>query len=254
MSISDSEIIRLYLEEGKSCATIAEEDGSYPKRIQRILKKAGVSLRTKSEAQSKAIETGTAIHPTKGKTLSEAARNNIGEKITAYYSGLTTDKKKEKSRKSKAAWDKRSDAELADMRAKAGKSYAHTSRNGSKIENDIAEHLREKYIVEQRVCGLIPNINLEVDIHLPEYRTIIEVDGPTHFLPIWGEESLQKHKKADTEKAGLLINFGFTLIRIKCFPKKVSATKLRLILAELDVELETIIKGNAKKHIELEIK
>lgn len=253
MSISNEAVVRLYTVDKLSTASIAEQMGTNSKFIQRLLKKLGVPLRNKAEAQKEALKAGRAEHPTEGKPMDEERKAKIGEKVTTYYASLTTSEKKAKAKKSKDAWEKRSDTDIAEMRKKAGASYAKTSRNGSKIENNIAEHLSKKYQVQQHVCGLIANINLEVDIYLPEYATIIEVDGPTHFLPIWGEHNLQKHIKADAEKAGLLTSSGFTLIRIKCLPKKVSATKLRIILAEIDEALDKIIVGKSNKHIELEI-
>ena len=62
---------------------------------------------------------------------------------------------------------------------------------------------------------IIPSENLEIDLYIPELKTIIEVDGPSHFLPIWGEDKLQKQINADLRKSGTLLSKGYVVIRIK---------------------------------------
>ena len=73
----------------------------------------------------------------------------------------------------------------------------------------------EGYVVEFHKKSLIPNENLEIDLYIPELKTIIEVDGPSHFLPIWGEDKLQKQINADLRKSGALLSKGYIVIRIK---------------------------------------
>ena len=43
----------------------------------------------------------------------------------------------------------------------------------------------------------------------------IEIDGPSHFLPVWGEDALKKNISYDQKKQGLILGRGLTLIRIK---------------------------------------
>jgi very-short-patch-repair endonuclease len=250
--ILDSDIIRLYQGEQKSARDTALELGANLKYVQRRVVKLGIG-RGKAEAQALALKEGRAKHPTKGKALSDSAKKKIGQKVSDRFANLSPDEKQEIVEKSRERWNNRSDAEKRIMKDRAGKGYAKTSRNGSKIENDIADHLRTKHVVNQRVKGLIMNENLEVDIHLPQYNLIIEVDGPTHFLPIWGDNNLQRHIRADAEKSGLLLRNGYSLLRVKCYAKKVSNTKLERFIKELDVVLEEIIQGKSKS-IEMEIR
>ena len=56
---------------------------------------------------------------------------------------------------------------------------------------------------------------MQIDLYLPTIVTAIEVDGPSHFLPVWGEESLKKNIKYDNKKSGLIIGKGLNLVRIK---------------------------------------
>ena len=85
----------------------------------------------------------------------------------------------------------------------------------------------EGYSVIFHKKGLVPNDKLEVDIFLPTLKLAIEIDGPAHFLPIWGEESLQKHIRADAEKAGLLIARGYAILRVKNVIRNLSAKNMR---------------------------
>ena len=88
--------------------------------------------------------------------------------------------------------------------------------------------------------GLLANDKLEVDLFLPVLRTAIEIDGPAHFVPIWGETNLQRHIRADAQKAGLLINRGFAIIRVKNLIKNLSAKNMRDVLNSIIVELKKI--------------
>ncbi len=103
--------------------------------------------------------------------------------------------------------------------------------------------------------GLIPNENMEVDLFVPGIKTAIEIDGPAHFLPIWGEESLQKHIRADAEKAGMLINRGYVVLRVKNLIKNISQKRMRDILNQVIGELSKIenkFPPQSKRLIEIE--
>ena len=96
---------------------------------------------------------------------------------------------------------------------------------------------------------------MEVDLFVPGLKTAIEIDGPAHFLPIWGEESLQKHIRADAQKAGMLINRGYVILRVKNLIKNISQKRMRDILNQVIDELEKIDKkfpSSAKRLIEIE--
>ena len=59
------------------------------------------------------------------------------------------------------------------------------------------------------------NQNLQVDLYLPQYSAAIEVDGPSHFKPVWGQDNLDKNIKADQQKTGLILQSNLVMIRIK---------------------------------------
>ena len=104
---------------------------------------------------------------------------------------------------------------------------------------------------------IIPSENLEIDLYIPELKTIIEVDGPQHFLPIFGEEKLSETIKLDSTKNGLLISKGFCVIRIKYLCKSWSRSvgrKLWDLVYEEVRKVQDKFPPKTKRFIELEIK
>ena len=91
---------------------------------------------------------------------------------------------------------------------------------------------------------------------LPDLKTAIEVDGPSHFFPIWGEESLARNLRADSQKTGLLITSGFAIIRVKHTSKHLSKKQMRDLWGELSRVLERLKKrfpSKSKRLIEIEV-
>jgi very-short-patch-repair endonuclease len=63
---------------------------------------------------------------------------------------------------------------------------------------------------------------------IPSINVAIEIDGPSHFLPVWGDNALQRNQKYDKKKEGLMIGKGLTLIRIQ---QNKDFSKARAVLA-----------------------
>jgi hypothetical protein len=78
---------------------------------------------------------------------------------------------------------------------------------------------------------------------LPEISTAIEIDGPSHFFPIWGDENFQRNIKADIEKTGLILNQGMVMIRVKQMSSKMSKLAKTKLLAKI---LEAVKKIKEK--------
>src|SRR5690606_2664981 len=100
--------------------------------------------------------------------------------------------------------------------------------------NHIFNGLVEKgYSVVQHKTNLIANSKLEVDMYLPVLKTVIEIDGPAHFAPIWGEKSFKRHVRSDAEKIGLLTEEGYYLIRVKNLVKTLAEHHKRSVVADI---------------------
>ena len=93
-------------------------------------------------------------------------------------------------------------------------------------------------------------------MYIPSLKTIIEIDGPSHFLPIWGEEKLQKQIKADDQKTGLILSKGFEIIRVKNMLDFVSLASKEKMVVSVTEQLQNIDKkfpAKSKRFIEIEL-
>ncbi len=259
MTILDNQkhkIIELYTKELESILVIAEKYSTYPNKIRRLLINNGVTMRSKSESQKIALKNGRHGHPTKGKKRSNEVKVKISESIHGYWENIQPDDYKKRSDKAKENWDKMSEQQKDDLRKLSGQGIREAAKFGSKIELFLFEELTQNNVtVVFHKKGLIPRQDLEVDLFIPQINAAIEIDGPSHFLPIWGEENLQKHIAADARKNGLLIATGFKVIRIKNLAKRVTKKLKRDILKLVLDIVKDIDSGKAtKKYFELEIK
>lgn len=243
-----SQIILDMYRNGSSPYEIAEHLKTYPNKIRRFLKKAGEEIRDKSAAQTLALSSGRHKHPTKGTERSQETKFKISEKVHTYWETLPDEIRQQRIDRSKEIWESMSDHDKEVLRKSAALAIRTASKDGSKIENFLRKDLTNKgWQVIFHKTGLIVNNNLEVDLFLPTVKTIIEIDGPTHFLPIWGEESLKKHIKADTHKSGLLLGAGFVIIRVRYLVKNLSEKHKRDLSSEINEILNRINKEFPKQ-------
>jgi very-short-patch-repair endonuclease len=249
-------IIDQYVNQKKSTYEIAQDIGTYPNKIRRTLNTLGVDLRDRSSAQTVAIETGRHEHPTRGKKRTEAEKIAISNGMSHFWDNMEETERERRSKISKEQWASMSEEDKANLRRLAAEAVRKASKEGSKIEKFICEGLTGAgYDVIFHKKGLIPNENMEVDLFVPGIKTAIEIDGPAHFLPIWGEESLQKHIRADAQKAGMLINRGYVVLRVKNLIKNISQKRMRDILNQVIGELSKIenkFPPQSKRLIEIE--
>jgi hypothetical protein len=87
-------------------------------------------------------------------------------------------------------------------------------------QRSLMEQKLELYIREF-FPSVILNINdrdilggLELDLYLPELRFAIEVNGPCHFIPIWGEDTLKHTRRNDIIKSNYCQKKGIRLLYI----------------------------------------
>ena len=216
MNSEEQKILSLYQDKKWSTYQIAEKLNTYPNKVRRILTKNGIKLRGSKSAQINALKKGRAIHPTAGSSMSEETKQKISETQGKVWDSLNKKEKEYRSQIGKAVWDQKSDEEKANFIAQAQAAIRKSSKAGSKLEHFLLDELgKENLKVEFHKEQWLQNQNLQVDLYLPEYRTVIEVDGPSHFKPVWGEENLQKNIKADQQKTGLVLSGGLVMIRIK---------------------------------------
>lgn len=243
----------------KSFYQIAEElgDGYYPNKLRRYAKKNGIAVPNKSEAQRKALQNGRAEHPTEGKEMSQETKNKIGEGIAKAWENMSEDQKQKIADASKKRWDKTPKYKKKEFFDKAAKAIRAAAQNGSKTEHAIVEGLKERgYAVDFHRQRLIANEKLEIDMVIPSHKTVIEINGVSHYEPIHGEEVLRKKIKADNQKYGLLASSGYCVIVVKHVVKAVTDLYHRRLLELIVEKLEEINKkfpAKGKRIIRVEV-
>ena len=230
----------LYLKQKKSFADIAELYNTYANKIRRDAVSFKIPIRDKSDAQKNALKTGKHKHPTKGTSRSEEQKNKIGLGVLKSWDNLDAKTLKERKKKSKLAWEKLDQDAKDNMVKLANDAVRSTSKVGSKLEKFLLNQLlSDGFKVEFHKEQSLLTTKLQIDLFVPNINTAIEVDGPSHFLPVWGEDALAKNKSYDQKKQGLILGKGLVLIRIKQ-TKDFSKARSLLIYDKLKVLLNDI--------------
>lgn len=254
--ISEDAVIKMYDEEDKSTYQIAEELNTYPNKIRRILLKYGKELRSRSEAQKNALQEGRIEHPTKGRKRSQEEKIKISASLSDYWKEMSEEERQRRIDMAKENWSNMSETQRAKICQAATESIRKAGKEGSKLEKFILRRITDNgYRVDFHKKNLIPNEKLEIDLYIPELKTIIEIDGPSHFFPVWGEEKLQKQMKADLQKNGLLLSKGYVIIRLKVLGF-VSLKKQEDIAEQILLKLQEVkqfFPPRSQRYVEIEL-
>ncbi len=222
----------LYYTHNMSWHEIAQECNSYANKIRRKAAALGLKSRTRGEAQSVALKTGRHEHPTEGTQRPDDVKHRIGDSMTESWKSLSEDELNQRKETSKELWDNKTPEEQKAFIKAGGDAVRKAAKEGSKLELFLLEKLGNIYTVEHHKEHFVVNERLEVDLYLPELRTAIEVDGPSHFKPVWGEKTLVRNKKSDRQKNGLLLALVLVIIRV-IQDKPLSETYKRNILKDI---------------------
>ena len=207
-------------EQNNSIRDIAKVFNTYPNKIARVLKKAGKELRSKEEAAKLAVEAGKIKPPMLGKKRTQAEKDNISTKRAKRWQEMSQEKLDAFKQGAKDRWDSQTEQEKMQKQQMAGEALRRASIEGSKAEKFLYEKLTKAgYEVIIHKTGLIPGEKYEVDLFIPKLMVAIEIDGPQHFLPIYGEENLNRNIKYDSIKNGFLLARGICVIRVKYLAK-----------------------------------
>ena len=254
-NIDESYVIKKYAE-GSSTIQLAKELNTYPKKIERILKKNNQTIRSRSESQKLAIEKGRSKHPTEGMKRTEEEKLAISKGVEKAWKNMSEEDRETFSQNAKDRWDNIPESKKREMQEKAGRALRLACLEGSKQEKFLQRKLKDLgYEVVMHKKGLIEG-NFEIDLLLPELNTIIEVDGPQHFLPYFGEAKLAETIKMDSIKNGLLVARGFCVIRVKYLCKNMSKAVERKLWDVVSSEVEKVANKfppKTKRFIEVEV-
>ena len=244
-----------YEQNNKSFQDIAKIYGTYANKIRRDAIKYKINIRDKSQAQKNALTTGKASHPTEGKIRAADTKNKIGLSVMKSWEDLDTtelNKRKENARKN---WESLSDDVKSNILKKANNGVREASKTGSRLEKYILDRLlKDGYKVDFHKEQMLANTKLQIDLFLPTLNVAIEVDGLSHFEPVWGEETLKKNKGYDNKKTGLILGKGLVLIRVKQL-RDFSSSRASLLYDKLksilsDIQIKFPDKDNRNLEIE----
>jgi very-short-patch-repair endonuclease len=239
MSLPISDIALKY-NAGASLHEIAAQYNTYPNKILRLLKKIGVTIRGKGEAQSIAFKKGRKTHPTAGKKRTSEDRLKISETLEKYYEQMPQAGYNKIVSRAKKQWKKIPKEIKEMMQKRSAESNRKAAKEGSAVEKHVKIFLEENgFVVDFHKKGLL-HTELEVDLYLPKESVAIEIDGPSHYEPIYGEDHLQKRIKYDTEKNGILLSLGLVLIRVKYMRSKLTLGIKNKLKQEILSLLKTI--------------
>ena len=254
MNDFDKKVIKLYNKENRSTYEIAEMLETYPNKIRRTLKKHGYELKSKSSAQSNALKSGRRPHPTAGKQRTLSERVKISSSLSSYWDEMNEKEKSRRSKQAKDRWAEMSSDQKETMQRTRVDAIRKSAKEGSKLEKFFQEKLSQAGFSVRVHEVIIPAENLEIDLYIPDLKTIIEVDGPSHFLPIWGEDKLQKQINADLRKSCALLSKGYAVVRVKSLGQE-SLSKREQLAEEVIALLNKIsnkFPPKSKRFIEVE--
>lgn len=215
--IDKTKIIKeYYIDKSFSFADIAKKFDTYANKIRRDARKFEIPIRSKSDAQKNALNTGKHKHPTKGMSRDISTKTKIGLSVLNSWASLSSKDLQDRKQKSKLQWEQKTEEEKNNIRHSANQAVRSASKTGSKLEKFLYNLLlQDGYRVEFHKEQMLSNTKLHIDMFLPNMNIAIEVDGPSHFKPVWGEDALQKNQKYDQKKTGLLVGKGIKVIRVK---------------------------------------
>ena len=181
----------------------------------------------------------------------------ISSSVQEYWSSMDEDEYNGRCLEAKRRWHDMPQVERDRICSLAIEAVQRAGKEGSKLEKFVSRSLSDQgYSVEFHKKNLIPTQKLEIDLYIPSHKTIIEIDGPSHFFPIWGEEKLQKQIIADSQKSGLILSKGYIIIRVKNLSDFVSLNKKEALINNLLQRLQKIDKKfppKSKRFIEIEL-
>jgi very-short-patch-repair endonuclease len=216
--INEADVRRLYLERGLSMRKVAEAVGAPLATLSRFMKKAGIAARDKAQAQKNFLKDND--HQMKGRKHSDETKKKISHSLGDFWDDLSDEEREEFKRKIGSAWQRKwagmSEVERKLMMEGLSNKAKEAQGKGSRLERFITEELRGRgYLVEERSTHYTGGKDFEVDLALPNEMIALEVDGPTHFLPIYGDEHLEQQQERDARKDEMINAVGYSVLRVR---------------------------------------
>jgi len=239
----------LYFEGKQSLQQIADSWKTNVSALRRYAIKQGIALRNRSENQKLVLSESKAKHPTKGQHRSDETKHKIAKGKSEFWKGLTNDERQVFIDKAKEQWNNMTVEQKDRINQAAHAAIRKTADEGSKLENFVKDGLKEKYVVMSHIEKFVKNDRLEMDLLLPAHNIVIEIDGPSHYLPIWGKEALEKTQSADNQKNGLLMANHYYIVRLIQTVKHISGYYMYQCLEGVKSVIENIIDNQPSQKL-----
>jgi very-short-patch-repair endonuclease len=114
----------------------------------------------------------------------------------------------------------------------------------SKPEVQLAEYILQWFptlVVDKNNRTVIPG-KLEIDILIEELKLAIEINGPTHYAPIFGATRLETTQKRDAIKTDYLLNNGYTLCVLDSSKENSAKKQEEFIKKAFDEQVKPLIQ------------
>lgn len=185
-------------DENMSIRALSREIGCHPNELRRAMIKAEIPIKSRSESLKTAYETGKIVARS-GFTLSNDHKTKISKANKGKVVGLrnTTNN----------LIIKRNEA----MRGRGASKNREAAKKGSKFERMLIDTFGELgyTVVSQHPIG-----SYKIDIYFPKEKIAIEIDGPSHREPIFGDDKLANSLAKDKAKDEAMLNANMSVIRV----------------------------------------
>ena len=246
-----------YVDNQRSFPDIANEVGTYGKKLSRFAKKHGFKIRSASDAQKLALSSGRGKHPTQGRERTFEEKSKISKTQIGNWENLS-EEDKEKIRQQ--AIDHlesmtEEDRKIAAERAREG--ILKAAKQGSKLEKFLKKELTKLgYVVEYHRTDLIPTkTRVEVDLFIPTHSLCIEIDGVFHTQQVFNDYLMGHIQFADTKKSAAITGAGYYLARMIIMSKLKSFDSMKRLLDKVVDAIKMVEHGNLEtcRYIEIEV-
>lgn len=114
----------------------------------------------------------------------------------------------------------------------------------SKAESYLASLIRGDFrqlALEENIRDVIPS-GLEFDLYMPAIQLAVELNGPLHYFPIYGQEKLELIRERDTRKQSEARSIGCCLIVIDISKIKYWPETEVFLLEQYNSKIKPLIK------------
>jgi len=207
--INPFKVIERY-NKGQSLRELAKHYDCSVNRVRNIIIKSGGTLRTLSEAQVNNLANG-GKHPTKGRTRTDEEKLKISSSVKEGWDAGDFDKAARLKPMQEGLKKQRPEA-----LAEAKKGLDETMYKGSKFEVYVFNKLKEDgFKVKMHQEHIMGNDHMHYDLFISSNKKIaIEIDGPTHQRPVFGDKRFSLQKEKDVRKNNLSITHNIHLLRV----------------------------------------